>query len=90
MTGGKARPAQSLSVPVAVPADARTERAVLGAVLVDPGVFPRVAAIVGAADFGSNATRAVFEAFERLTDRGVELDLGDAARRLLRSLRRSR
>jgi hypothetical protein len=58
-----------------IPADERAERAVLGAIIVEPDCYPRAAAVVDGADFYSDANGKVFDACRVLAETGVAPDL---------------
>ncbi|HQU34348.1 MAG TPA: DnaB-like helicase N-terminal domain-containing protein [Thermoanaerobaculaceae bacterium] len=58
-----------------VPADERAERAVLGAILVDPDCYPRAAAAVDGADFHNDAHGRIFDACRALAETGIAPDL---------------
>jgi len=61
--------------PAAPPHDAHAERAVLGAVLLDPSCFPDAAAIVTAEDFYQPAHGVIFTAIGAVLGRGAPLDI---------------
>lgn len=64
----------SAAVEFHVPADERAERAVLGAILVDPSCYARAAGAVDAADFYNDANVKVLDACRALIETGVAPD----------------
>src|SRR5436309_11010193 len=59
----------------ALPHNAGAERSVLGAVLVDAALFPRVAAILSPADFYKSPNQKIFVAMVRLAEAGIAIDM---------------
>lgn len=54
--------------------DVRAEKAVIGALLIDPDALERVSRIVGPEDFSRPAGRVIFAAMLALRDRGMAVD----------------
>lgn len=56
------------------PSDVEAEKAVVGSLLLNPGRFPEVAAILRAGDFYAAAHRRVFGAMRAMVDEGLAVD----------------
>lgn len=67
---------QGTNLPTApiVPHSREAEEATIGAVLIDPGSYPELAAILKPADFYIRRHGWIWQAFEHLTERGDPLD----------------
>jgi DnaB-like helicase N terminal domain/AAA domain len=59
----------------ALPHNLEAEKAVLGACLINPEAFDRVAGVVGTLDFFRDAHQRIFATFKALARRGIPIDL---------------
>ena len=67
-----------------IPHDSAAEKAVLGAIFIDPEVINEVSSVLEPADFYEHANRLVYSALLALYDESRSIDLGTLQEQLTR------